>query len=290
MLLSASLPSLFTDTLCISTRLCCRRSQVIDSYNAALPDLTDHTQHTSMDAEKMLTPSSKSGEVEHSAIQRNQRDTPSLPEDGTMPSAHTSTPSAEHDDDEEDDDELQEDSEEASEEDSEEDSEAAYEAREKKRQEVGDERDRLLSTISQQLSSHEKKDVFAIGGYVSLPKDKPIKIRWGSSMGQDTGRLCELPIADDSERQEAFTKLIHDCQPATFGLGNKDVLDEEYRKAGKMDSEEFCSSFNLAEHSIMDTITQALVQSVWSKKEMNGVRAELYKLNVSDAIPYCHPC
>ena len=47
-----------------------------------------------------------------------------------------------------------------------------------------------------------------------------------------------------------------------------------------MDTEDFCTDFNLAQYSIMDTIAQTLVQSVWPDKKMRGVAAEMYKLNV----------
>jgi hypothetical protein len=59
------------------------------------------------------------------------------------------------------------------------------------------------------------------------------------------------------------------------------VLDEEYRKAGKMDTSQFCTSFNLAEYPNMETVTQALVKSAFRDKKRKVVTAELYKLNVS---------
>ncbi len=34
-------------------------------------------------------------------------------------------------------------------------------------------------------------------------------------------------------------QLVQACEPVSFGLNDKDVLDETYRKAGKMDSEHF---------------------------------------------------
>jgi hypothetical protein len=33
------------------------------------------------------------------------------------------------------------------------------------------------------------------------------------------------------------------CQPATFGVNKEDVLDESYRKAGKMDVTDFATNF-----------------------------------------------
>ncbi|KAK6225708.1 hypothetical protein QIS74_01755 [Colletotrichum tabaci] len=48
------------------------------------------------------------------------------------------------------------------------------------------------------------------------------------------------------------------CQPATFGLNNKDVLDDTYRKAGKINERRFCTKFNPYEHGIIDTVSQSL--------------------------------
>lgn len=47
-----------------------------------------------------------------------------------------------------------------------------------------------------------------------------------------------------------------------------------------MDVTDFCTNFNLAEHGIIDRVVQALVQAGLSETQHNGVRAELYKLNV----------
>lgn len=65
-----------------------------------------------------------------------------------------------------------------------------------------------------------------------------------------------------------------------FGKGGENVLDETYRKAGDIDSSKTCTSPNLAETSIMDTISQVLGQSDQTR-QIGGVRAQLYKLNVS---------
>lgn len=68
---------------------------------------------------------------------------------------------------------------------------------------------------------------------------------------------------------------MKDCEPATFGQGKKEVFDEQYRKAGKLDASKFCTSFNPYEHGVMDIVTQALVHTKY-----HGIRAELYNLNV----------
>jgi hypothetical protein len=41
--------------------------------------------------------------------------------------------------------------------------------------------------------------------------------------------------------------LVASCQPATFGRNNEDILDESYRKAGKLDRSQFSLSLDGAE-------------------------------------------
>ena len=142
-----------------------------------------------------------------------------------------------------------------------------------------DEASMLLHHLQRALSRHANKSVFAVGGTLKPDKQDPIVIRWDVANGAwDRGRGCVLPPRDgDDEQIAAFDKLLEDCKPATFGMGSKDVLDEEYRKAGVLDRQRFATNFNLAEYGILDAITQALVQGHFG----GGVSAELYKLNVS---------
>ncbi|KAJ4308455.1 hypothetical protein N0V84_012090 [Fusarium piperis] len=125
--------------------------------------------------------------------------------------------------------------------------------------------------------------VFAIGGDVQKPESSSettrpsLAIRWD----RDKKDLCHkllLPVGDDAASRRTFNMILKDCEPATFGVGSKEVLDEEYRKAGKLDDTAFSTSFNPYEHGIMDTINQALAQD--AHREGLGVKAEMYKLNV----------
>jgi hypothetical protein len=65
------------------------------------------------------------------------------------------------------------------------------------------------------------------------------------------------------------------CQKATFGQGDKDVLDETYRKAGKLDFGKFAWNKRLDEFD--GNIKNILLPFEGNGK---GVRCELYKLNV----------
>lgn len=79
-----------------------------------------------------------------------------------------------------------------------------------------------------------------------------------------------------------FAKLLEECQPATFGIGREEVLDEEYCKAVKMDTTAFCTSFTPYEYGVIDAINKALVRCGKTTEDQRGVKAELYKLNVID--------
>ena len=83
-------------------------------------------------------------------------------------------------------------------------------------------------------------------------------------------------------------ELLEDCSPATFGKKGEEVLDESYRKAAKLDSDQFSTNFYPHDVGIISAIAETLLpgittpftdtESIW--EEHLGVIAELYKLNV----------
>lgn len=83
---------------------------------------------------------------------------------------------------------------------------------------------------------------------------------------------------------DSLTKLVRDCQPASFGYKGKDVLDESYRKATKLDRSAFAVDFCPYELGIIDTIAQVLLPNAGGNNGTHGVRAELYKLNVGHSL------
>ncbi|KAJ3505549.1 hypothetical protein NLJ89_g7359 [Agrocybe chaxingu] len=73
-------------------------------------------------------------------------------------------------------------------------------------------------------------------------------------------------------------KLLADsCQPATFGVGQKDVFDETYRKAGKMDSANFATQFHPYTCGVVDAIRNTMLSP---QNTNRGIKVEMYKLNV----------
>ena len=76
---------------------------------------------------------------------------------------------------------------------------------------------------------------------------------------------------------EELDKLQEACQPATFGRNDEDVYDETYRKAGKMDADNFMVGFDAERSGLIEAVRTLLFPGEEEKKR---VKAELYKLNV----------
>ncbi|KAJ7816851.1 hypothetical protein B0H14DRAFT_3743117 [Mycena olivaceomarginata] len=55
-----------------------------------------------------------------------------------------------------------------------------------------------------------------------------------------------------------LAQLTAACQQATFGVGGADILDETYRRAGKMDHGKFAACFDVAE--LLETISPDILQ------------------------------
>ena len=60
-------------------------------------------------------------------------------------------------------------------------------------------------------------------------------------------------------------------------MGDQDVLDETYRKAGKLDASDFSPKLDVRGRGIVDKICSFLLEGYTAQR---GVVAELYKLNV----------
>ncbi|KAJ7142861.1 hypothetical protein C8R44DRAFT_692472 [Mycena epipterygia] len=79
--------------------------------------------------------------------------------------------------------------------------------------------------------------------------------------------------------EENLAELASACEQATFGVDQTDVLDESYRKAGKLDLTKFAARLDVVASGLVDAITPDILQG----QEADGrkaLRAEMYKLNV----------
>lgn len=114
----------------------------------------------------------------------------------------------------------------------------------------------------------------------NIHTSSPVILRWDSP--NDSNLISKLVFPLEPNTSRNLEQLVKDCQPATFGYKGKDIYDETYRKASKLEASAFSSTLNPYELGIIDAIAQVLLPSVKDANSMRGVRAELYKLNVSD--------
>jgi hypothetical protein len=76
---------------------------------------------------------------------------------------------------------------------------------------------------------------------------------------------------------DELEQLTQACEPASFGVNKEDVLDETYRKAGKLDSECFAPMLDPVRTDLSKIIRSYLLEGTQS---MKNIKIELYKLNV----------
>ncbi|PLB43732.1 hypothetical protein P170DRAFT_441188 [Aspergillus steynii IBT 23096] len=113
----------------------------------------------------------------------------------------------------------------------------------------------------------------------------PVNVFW--SPNHDTSaRKLVLPLSKPShdDTPHILHELVASCDPASFGLGEKDVIDPAYRKAGKINPDQFATSFHPADFGILESIEQVLLPSISDELDnalrSRKIKAELYKLNV----------
>ncbi|KAH7074267.1 hypothetical protein FB567DRAFT_572874 [Paraphoma chrysanthemicola] len=109
----------------------------------------------------------------------------------------------------------------------------------------------------------------------------PIVIRWDAA---SSVRKIAFPLSifDPSHgTMYSLEKLVQATEPASFGFEGQDVLDETYRKASKLDTTAFSTNFCPYEVGIIDEVGQTLFPRL--RGTFQGIRAELYKLNIYQA-------
>lgn len=70
----------------------------------------------------------------------------------------------------------------------------------------------------------------------------------------ENGPTITFPMSKDHEE-----RLLAACSPAPFGRGQEEVLDDSYRKAVKLDGDQFSTSFELGSTDLLETIRAALL-------------------------------
>ncbi|KAK0717970.1 hypothetical protein B0T26DRAFT_711472 [Lasiosphaeria miniovina] len=168
----------------------------------------------------------------------------------------------------------------------------------------------LLAQVSQIMNASHQDFSFACGGSVpiALPAEtsetesqsssgsssssheiattaasNPVTIRWDPRDPSTPAARCKLtfPLDSSGDEHQAMDGLLANMLPATFGLGGKDVYDESYRKAAKLDPSSFSTNFSPYETGIIATVAQMLLPDIEGDFAVRrAVKAELYKLNV----------
>jgi hypothetical protein len=139
---------------------------------------------------------------------------------------------------------------------------------------------------------------FVCGGLVSIDTKRPapgsasqpisvsppVRICWCKG---GIPREVTLPLGSNTDSKSAsddLHQLVVDCDPASFGRGQEDVIDPQYRKAGKLDPQHFFTSFHPTDFGILQNVEQILLPNFNTDGEnslpFRKLSAELYKLNV----------
>jgi hypothetical protein len=142
------------------------------------------------------------------------------------------------------------------------------------------------ATIARALGSFIQSNsaTFACGGSIPTAQTSttPVTLRWDSSHSLNANARLRFPVDPADEPSIAtLTDLAATCQPASFGHHGENVLDETYRRATKMDRSAFSVDFCPYEVGVIDTVAQMLLPNSRGYVGTSGIRAELYKLNVS---------
>ncbi|KAL8948013.1 MAG: hypothetical protein Q9222_005764 [Ikaeria aurantiellina] len=119
----------------------------------------------------------------------------------------------------------------------------------------------LLRNLSAAVNGQAATATFACGGSV----EGRVTIRWDVDDHLQQLKIFFPLSEDDNTSQRALVELVQRCQPATFGVGNRDVLDEKYRKASKLDNTAFSSDFHPHDFGIVDAVQQILMPSTLAK-------------------------
>jgi hypothetical protein len=162
---------------------------------------------------------------------------------------------------------------------------------------------KILEDLSSSLETHARSATFACGGTVSFKSaidetagetsKEPAQEGDATVDSKANAKDSEQPsatIADvqvrsgpsgngytvifnkDGPSRKDFTHLLMACQPASFGRAGEAVLDEEYRKAGKLDRSEFATTFCPYEAGIIDVVTQLLVPQYKQDKHTRSIK------------------
>jgi hypothetical protein len=137
----------------------------------------------------------------------------------------------------------------------------------------------LMEQIKTSLATNARTATFACGGSIPITPTStntttetsspspPVQVRYGSN---GLGSVFNIPGSDPSSKE--FKELLNVSLPATFGRAGEEVLDEDYRKAGKLDRGQFTTDFCPYAAGIVDTLTQMLLPQTKQSKHNRSIK------------------
>jgi hypothetical protein len=155
---------------------------------------------------------------------------------------------------------------------------------------------RILEDLSSSLETHTRSATFACGGRVSFMAPAGLTGEQIKELSQQDSNSTRTPTANaatvddvqirfgpsgsgvtvnfnrDGPSSKDFEKLLKTCQPASFGRAGEAILDEAYRKAGKLDRSQFATTFCPYEAGIVDVVTQLLVPQYKHGKHARSIK------------------
>lgn len=134
-----------------------------------------------------------------------------------------------------------------------------------------------ISSIHLALEDVTRPPAFIQGTWTLSPKELDIGY-YDKNAGDSLKPFSFVRENGQPTGENDKLRLLYDaCDAATFGRNNEDVLDESYRKAGKLDCDKFFTRID-SQHAC-NAARKLLVNNL----NDGDVRAELYKLNVYGA-------
>jgi hypothetical protein len=143
---------------------------------------------------------------------------------------------------------------------------------------------RIFNYLDKCITSSKAAASFVCGGTISSVSS--VRLYWDTADDAEPHKLV-LPLEPESAGTSGLDnlrRLVADCAPASFGRGQQDVMDPEYRRAGKLDRSRFTTDFCPDECGIVRLAEQYLLPNFSTTLEnqlpFRRLKAQLYKLNV----------
>ncbi|KAF9891102.1 hypothetical protein FE257_005038 [Aspergillus nanangensis] len=146
------------------------------------------------------------------------------------------------------------------------------------------------------IGSEKATALFVCGGSISIEGSEkhnerqlissPVHIYW--AIREDIKGHLVLPLDEKTpgSNSDALGQLVRDCDPASFGQGQQDIIDPEYRRAGKLDPCKFSTNFDWPRlgkkilNNVQDILLPGISTKIQNSLQLRELRAELYKLNI----------